>query len=452
MQHRFKQTNRTQLYLLPPSIDEWLPQEHLARFIVQITDALDLSEIVKHYSNNTSGAKAYEPKLLLSLLFYGYATGTFSSRKIERATYDSVAFRYIAANTHPDHDTIAGFRKRFLPQLESLFVQILMIAKEMGLLKVGKVSLDGTKVKANASKHKALSYAHAVKLQKQLEAEVETLMKKAKEADSENENDGLSIPDEIARREDRISVIKEAKEKIEARAEQRYEKEKAFYDEKMKKREEKEKLTGKKTGGKKPKPPSKDPLPKEQINLTDEESRIMKTSGGGFEQCYNAQASVEHDSRLIVHQHVTQNTNDKQEIFPTLTWFSQHPNLKPSDMLADTGYFSEANIKLCEDKNIIPYISLGKEAHNQPLEERFKKEESLPKNPTSLEKMKHRLQTKEGKMIYAKRKSTIETTFGVIKHVMGFRQFMLRGVEKVKGEWNLVCLAYNLKRLHTITG
>ena len=220
----------------------------------------------------------------------------------------------------------------------------------------------------------------------------------------------------------------------------------------MKKREEKEKLTGKKTGGKKPKPPGKDPLPKEQINLTDEESRIMKTSGGGFEQCYNAQASVEHDSRLIVHQHVTQNTNDKQEIFPTLTWFTQHPNLKPSDMLADTGYFSEANIKLCEDKNITPYISLGKEVHNQPLEERFKKEEPLPKNPTSLEKMKHRLQTKEGKMIYAKRKSTIETTFGVIKHVMGFRQFMLRGVGKVKGKWNLVCLAYNLKRLHTITG
>jgi len=452
MQHRFKQINRTQLYLLPPSIDEWLPQDHLARFIVQITDALDLGEIVKHYSNNTSGAKAYEPKLLLALLFYGYATGTFSSRKIEQATYDSVAFRYIAANTHPDHDTIAGFRKRFLPQLESLFVQILMIAKEMGLLKVGKVSLDGTKVKANASKHKALSYAHAVKLQKQLEAEVRTLMKKAKEADSENENDGLNIPDEIVRREDRIAVIKEAKEKIEARIAQRYEKEKAFYDEKMKKREEKEKLTGKKTGGKKPKPPGKDPLPKDQINLTDEESRIMKTSGGGFEQCYNAQASVEHDSRMIVHQHVTQNTNDKQEIFPTLTWFSQHPNLKPSDMLADTGYFSEANIKLCEDKNITPYISLGKEAHNQPLEERFKKEEPLPKNPTSLEKMKHRLQTKEGKTIYAKRKSTIETTFGVIKHVMGFRQFMLRGVEKVKGEWNLVCLAYNLKRLHTITG
>ena len=452
MQHRFKQTNRTQLYLLPPSIDEWLPQDHLARFIVQITDALDLGEIVKHYSNNTSGAKAYEPKLLLALLFYGYATGTFSSRKIERATYDSVAFRYIAANTHPDHDTIAGFRKRFLPQLESLFVQILMIAKETGLLKVGKVSLDGTKVKANASKHKALSYAHAIKLQKQLEAEVKTLMKKAKEADTVNENDGMSIPDEIARREDRIAVIKEAKEKIEARASQRYEKEKALYDEKMKKREEKEKLTGKKTGGKKPKPPGKDPLPKDQINLTDEESRIMKTSGGGFEQCYNAQASVEHDSRLIVHQHLTQNTNDKLEIFPTLKWFIQHPNLKPSDMLADTGYFSEANIKLCEDQKITPYISLGKEAHNQPLEERFKKEEALPKDPTSLEKMKHRLQTKEGKKIYAKRKSTIETTFGVIKHVIGFRQFMLRGVEKVKGEWSLVCLAYNLKRLHTITG
>ena len=252
---------------------------------------------------------AYDPKVLLSLLFYGYATGTFSSRKIERSTYDSVAFRYIAANTHPDHDTIATFRKRFLPQLESLFVQILMISQSSGLLKVGKVSLDGTKVKANASKHKALSYAHATKLQKQLEAEVKTLMQKAKEADNNDENDGISIPDEIARREDRIEVIKEAKEKIEQRATERYEKEEREYQEKITKRKAKEKISGKKPRGKTPKPPTKGPKAKDQVNLTDEESRIMKTSGGGFDQAYNAQASVEHDSRLIVHQHVTQNTN-----------------------------------------------------------------------------------------------------------------------------------------------
>lgn len=210
-----------------------------------MSEQLDISEIVKHYSSGTSGAKAYHPKVLLALLFYGYATGTFSSRKIERATYDSVAFRYIAANTHPDHDTIAYFRKRFLPQLENLFIQILLIAQDAGFLKVGKVSLDGTKIKANASKHKALSYAHAIKLQKQLEVEVATLMKKADEADNEDNNDGMSIPDEIARREDRIKIIKEAKEKIEARAAQRYAKESKEYEEKIKKRKDKEKLTGK---------------------------------------------------------------------------------------------------------------------------------------------------------------------------------------------------------------
>jgi len=451
MAKQYISSNRKQAYLLPPSIDEWLPKEHLARFIIEVTDQLDLSNIHKHYTGN-GGSMPYDPKVLLSLLFYGYATGIFSSRKIERATYDSVAFRYIAANTHPDHDTIANFRKRFLPQLESLFVQILMIAQSAGLLKVGKVSLDGTKIKANASKHKALSYAHAEKLQKQLEAEVKTLMQKAKEADSDDTPDGMSIPDEIARREDRIKVIREAKAKIEQRAKKRYDKEEAEYQEKMDKREAKEKASGKKPRGKIPKPPGRDPKAKDQVNLNDEESRIMKTSGGGFDQAYNAQASVEHDSRLIVHQHITQNSNDKQEIKETLQWFTKYPGLKPPLLLADAGYFSEANIQQCEAKEITPYISFGKEQHNQPLAERFREADPLPQNPTSIEKMKHRLQTPEGKQIYAQRKSTVEPVFGIIKHIMGFRQFMLRGLEKAKGEWNLICIAYNLKRLHTIRG
>jgi len=451
MAKQYINSNRKQAYLLPPSIDEWLPKEHLARFIVEISEQLDLSDIHKEYKG-TGGSMPYDPKVLLSLLFYGYAIGTFSSRKIERATYDSVAFRYIAANTHPDHDTIATFRKHFLPQLESLFVQILLIAQSAGLLKIGKVSLDGTKIKANASKHKALSYAHATKLQEQLEAEVKTLMQKAKEADGDEENDGMSIPDEIARREDRIKIIKEAKVKIEQRAKERYEREEAEHQEKMNRRKAKEKASGKKPRGKTPEPPTKGPKAKDQVNLTDEESRIMKTSGGGFDQAYNAQASVEHDSRLIVHQHITQNTNDKQEIKETLQWFVQYPGLKPPSILADAGYFSEGNIQQCEEKNIIPYISFGKEQHNQPLEERFKEADPLPPNPTSVEKMKHRLQTQEGKEIYAQRKSTVEPVFGIIKHIMGFRQFMLRGLEKAKGEWNLICIAYNLKRLHTIRG
>ena len=443
--------NRQQAYLLPPSIDEWLPQEHLARFIIEIVKELDLSNIHKAYGGQ-GGSKAYHPEVLLSLLFYGYAIGVFSSRKIERATYDSVAFRYIAANTHPDHDTIATFRKRFLSELESLFVQILMVAQSAGFLKVGKVSLDGTKIKANASKHKALSYAYANKLQEQLEAEVRTLMQKAEVADNEDANDGMDIPKELLRREERLKVIKEATAQIEQRAKERYEKEKALYDEKMQKREEKEKLSGKKPKGKLPQEPVNEPKPTDQINLTDDESRIMKTSGGGFEQCYNAQASVEHDSRLIVHQHVTQNTNDKQEIAPTLNWFTNYPELKPPSLLADAGYFSEHNIHQCEDNKVTPYISFGKDQHSQPLEERFKVEEPLSENPTVVEKMKHRLQTKEGKEIYALRKSSVEPVFGVIKHVIGFRQFMLRGFEKAKGEWNLICIAYNLKRLHTMRG
>jgi len=451
MAKHYIDSNRKQAYLLPPSIDEWLPAKHLARFISEVIEHLDLSTIHKHYTGN-GGSKAYHPKVLLGLLFYGYATGTFSSRKIERATYDSVAFRYLSVNTHPDHDTIAHFRKRFLPQLEDLFVQILLIAQSAGFLKVGTISLDGTKMKANASKHKALSYGYANRLQKQLEAEVRVLMQKANEADKDDENDGMDIPDEIARREERLAVIRAAKETIEQRARERYKKEKALYDEKIEKRKAKETLTGRKPRGKPPTPPKEAPRPTDQVNLTDEASRIMKTSGGGFEQCYNAQASVEHDSRLIVHQHLTQNTNDKHEMAPTLQWFATHPELKPSSLLADAGYFSESNVVMCEQEEVMPYISFGKEQHNQPLEVRFKKEDPPPENPTPVAAMKHRLQTKEGKAVYAQRKSTVEPVFGIIKQVMGFRQFMLRGLEKVKGEWNLVCIAYNLKRLHTMMG
>ena len=448
---QFVASNRNQPFLMPPSIEEWLPQKHLARFIVEIVQQLDLTSIYKHYSGQ--GKDAYDPKAMLSLLFYGYATHTFSSRKIERATYDSVAFRYIAANTHPDHDTIANFRKRFLPQIEDLFVQILMFARETGVLKVGKVSLDGTKVKANASKHKALSYGHIKKLEAQLKAEVQTLLTKAAQADNTQNDDGMDIPEEIARREDRLQAIAQAKQKIEERAKVRYKKEHKLYEEKMKKRKEKEELTGKKPRGKVPKEPTGEVKDKDQVNLTDEESRIMKTSGGGFEQCYNAQASADHESRLILHRHVTQNGNDKQEMAPAIKWYEIHTELKPSVALnADAGYFSEENIKLCVKHDITPYISFGKEQHNQPLEERLREADPLPDNPTDIERMKHRLQTLEGKAIYAERKSVIEPIFGIIKHIMGFRQFMLRGFKKVQGEWNLVCMAYNLKRLHTIMG
>lgn len=449
MSKQFISSNRRQAYLLPPSLDDWLPQEHLSRFILEILEQLDLNSIYKHYQGQ-GGKKAYRPEVLLSLLFYGYATGTFSSRKIEAATYDSIAFRFLSANTHPDHDTIANFRQRFLVEIEELFITILLIAKDMKMLKLGKVSLDGTKIKANASKSKALSYAHIQRLEEQLRQEVRTLLQQAEEIDEIENDEEMDIPAELARREDRLEAIKEAKRKIEQRAKERHDKEIAVHEKKMQQRRDKEKKSGKKSRGPAPSLPTLQIKGSDQVNLTDEESRIMLVSGGGFQQSYNAQASVEHDSRLIVHQHLTQHVADKQEIVPTLQYFDKHIELRPEELLADAGYMSEANVEACEKANITPYISLRKERHNQTLQERSEPADPLPENPTALQKMRHRLQTKEGKAIYALRKSTIETVFGVIKHVIGFRQLLLRGLQKAKGEWSLVCLAYNLKRMHTI--
>jgi len=449
MTKKFKGTNRDQGFLLPPNINDWLPQKHMARYIVDIVEQLDMSAIYKEYSSK--GNRGYDPRMLLALIFYGYATGIFSSRKLENATYDSVAFRFISANSHPDHDTIANFRQRFLKELSNLFIQILAIAQESGVLKIGTISLDGTKIKANASKHKALSYKHACALEKQLQEEVAKLLEKAQESDNSAIDEGINIPEEIQRREDRLKVIEAAKLKIEARAKERYEQEQKIYKAKVDARDDYEDKNNKKPRGRAPVAPKEGPKDKEQVNLTDEASRIMPTSGGGFIQAYNTQASVEHDSLLIVHNHVTQHTNDKQEIEPTLQYFEKHPQLKTTNLLADAGYFSEANTQRCEEASITPYISLGKEKHNQTLEERFKESEALPKDPTVVEKLHHRLQTIEGKAIYSQRKYKIEPIFGVIKHVMGFRQFMLRGFEKAQGEWNLICIAYNLKRLFKIS-
>jgi len=447
---QFISANRQQAYLLPPSLDEWLPQKHLSRFILEIVEQLDLTGIYKEYQGQ-GGKRAYRPEVLLSLLFYGYATGTFSSRKIEAATYDSIAFRFISANTHPDHDTIANFRQRFLVEIEELFVDVLLIAKDMKMLQLGKVSLDGTKLKANASKSKALSYAHIQRLEEQLRQEVQTLLQRAEEVDELERDEEIDIPAELERREDRLEAIKEAKRKIEQRAKERLDTEKEKHDKKMQQRHVKEKKSGKKLRGPTPALPTLEIKGTDQVNLTDAESRIMLVSTGGFQQSYNAQASVEHDSRLIVHQHLTQHAVDKQEIVPTLQFFDEHTDLKPKVLLADAGYMSEANVEACDQANITPYISLRKERHNQTLQERFRPADPLPENPTALEKMRHRLQTKEGKAIYALRKSTVETVFGIIKHVIGFRQLLLRGYKKTKGEWSLVCLAYNLKRMHTLS-
>lgn len=446
----FQIPDRQTPYIFPASPDDWLPPDHLARFVVEVVENLDVGSIVNAY--NARGKQAYHPRLLLALLFYGYATGMYSSRKIERATYDSVAFRYISGDMHPDHDTIATFRKRFLPELGSLFVQILQIAHEMNFLNLGTVSLDGTKIKANASKHSALSWEYANKIEEQLKNEVAELLRKAEESDNEFVPDGLDIPEELSRREDRLAAIAKAQKEITRRAQERYQEEQAEYEKKMAARDEKARSSGKKARGKEPTPPKDDgPGKADQVNLTDSDSRIMRVPGGGFDQCYNAQAGVDVESMLIITHNVTQNPNDKRELEPFLDAVEALPEElgKVSSILADAGYYSEANVKSAAGDSIDPYICTSREQHNQSLSERFSYEKPVA-SQDPLTQMKNRLKTLEGRELYAMRKSTVEPVFGVIKAVMGFRQFLLRSIESVKGEWNLVCIAWNLKRLHAL--
>jgi transposase len=451
MTPKFIPTNRDQQYLFPPSIQDWLPEEHLARFVVDIVSQLNLQPLAETYAGK--GFKAYHPEILLSLLFYGYATGVFSSRKIEQATYDSVAFRFISANTHPDHDTIANFRKRFLKQLKPLFVQILMLAREMGLLKIGKVSLDGTKIKANASKHHALSWGHACKIEQQLRAEVEELIRLAEQADSKKIPDGMDIPKELYRRQDRLQAIAEAKTKIEERAAERYAREQKEHEEKIAARQTKAEATRKKPRGPEPKPPEQGPQKKDQVNLTDEESRIMPSSDKGFTQAYNAQAAVDVGTMIIVESHISQAPNDKQEITPALASLNTLPEKlgKVDTMLADAGYFSKDNVASCEKSEIDSFIPPNREKHNQPLTARFSDPEPLPEDADTIDRMRHKLKTVEGRKVYAQRKSTIEPVFGIIKHVLGFRQFFLRGLEAVSAEWTLVSIAWNIKRMFAMS-
>lgn len=446
----FVTIDRDTPYLLPPSVQDYLPEDHLARFVVEIVDQLDMRGILGVYAGK--GKKPYHPAMLVALLFYGYATGSFSSRKLEKATYDSIAYRYICANTHPDHDTIAAFRKRFLKELEGFFVQILLIGQAMGLVKLGTVSLDGTKIKANASKHKALSWAHAKRLEAQLQAEVEELMRLAEEADRESLPEEMDIPGELKRREQRLARIAAAKAEIQARERERFEREQAAYEAKLARRKEKEARSGKKPGGREPKAPSNEPKDKDQVNLSDGDSRIMP-SHEGFVQSYNAQAAVDEATHLIVAQHLTQQPNDKQEVAPTVERLQQLPEAlgQAEILLADTGYFSETNIHICESNGLLPYIPQARQGHNTPLHERFA-DLPAPRQPSAVEAMRHRLQTREGKATYGRRKATVETVFGIIKEVLGFRQFLLRGLDKVSGEWSLVCIGWNLKRLHALTG
>ena len=438
--------DRDQMMLMPPSIREWLPDDHLAVFIGDIVDGLDLTPIEQEYRG--SGKRAYNPRILLSLLFYGYSTGLFSSRKIETATYDSVAFRYLSGDTHPDHDTIVYFRQRFLSQIKQLFIQILLIAREMGVLKVGTVAIDGTKIKANASKHKAMSWKYACRLEKQLKREIAQLLKKAEETDTKEKEQELDIPEEIRFRKQRLAKIAEAKKAIEERAAERHQKAVARWEERKKQRRERQNKDGMKPRGKKPsKPRNTGPEDKDQYNFTDPDSRIMK-SHGSFEQCQNAQAAVDISSLMVVGTGLTNTSVDFRELLPTLEDVTNNIG-KPGSVLADGGYYSEENVKGCKKRNVEAYIAVGREKHNKPLKERSRKRPPHSFSPLRKEMWK-KVKSEDGKEIYRNRMFTVEAVFGIIKHIVGFRQFSMRGISKAVGEWDLVCLAYNLKRLHQL--
>jgi len=446
----FRSIDRLTGFLMPPSVDEWLPETHLARFVVEVIDGLNLSALSKSYRG--SGSASYHPAVLLSLLVYGYATGVFSSRKLERATHDSAAFRFVAANDHPDHDTIATFRRRFLKEIEALFVQVLLLAREIGVLKMGTVALDGTKIHANASRHSALSHEHAGKIQAQLKAEVAALLAKAEAADQADIPDGMSLPEELARREKRLETLAAARATIEARAKERFEREQADCQAKAAAREEKAAATGKNPRGGPLQPPVEGPLPTDQVNLTDAASRIMPAAGGGFERCYNAQAVVAAGSLLVVATDVVQAASDKQQLQPMLNKVTALPAAlgEVQTPLADNGYFSAANVAARSATTIAPLIAMAREAHHPALDERFATAPSAPENPTPLEAMAHRLQTPDGKTLYALRKQVPEPVFGIIKSVLGFRQFLLRGIDRVRGEWSLVTMAWNMKRMFVL--
>lgn len=446
---KFIGAQREQRQLLPYDLDDWLPENHLARFIAEIVNRLNFKSVYQGYKG--VGSTPYDPKLLLGLLFYGYATGVFSSRKIEQATYDSVAFRYLSGNHHPDHDTIANFRKSYLAEIRNWFKEILLIGQELGLLKIGNIYIDGTKIQANASRHKALSYDYMQRLEKQLETEIEQLLDLAARADEKEPALDLDLPQEIVRREQRLAKIQAAKEVVEQRTQDRYLKEKQEYDERMNRRREQQEKTGRKPRGKAPAPPNAKPKASDQYNFTDPQSRIMKTAHG-FDQCYNSQAVV-NDDMIIVGAYSNAHVNDKQEFIPCIESVPPELAAQIETAVADAGYFSAENVTQGHQKEVTPLIATGREKHNTFLAETLSSEDSAPPaspdlNP--LHQLQRQLKSKDGKTTYSKRKQTVEPVFGVIKEILGFRRFSLRGAAETDGEWGLVCTAYNLKRFFNL--
>jgi transposase len=447
----FKPCERDQLFLLPPNMREWLPEGHLAYFIVDLVEQMDLSEILQHYEKNEDGTfKAptgqppYDPRMMTGLVLYGYAVGVVGSRKIETACEEDLAFRIIAGNQRPDHDTIAEFRRVHLKALENLFVQVLMICAEAGLVKLGHVAIDGTKVKANASKHKAMSYERMTEKEAELRQEVAVLLAKGQAVDVEEDQRygkhrrGDEWPAELARKEDRLKKIREAKKVVEERA-----KAKAIAEGRLT-------ADGKavEKPGKKPTDPPGTPEGKDQYNFTDPESRIMKNSDKAFVQAYNCQAGADAEHQIIVARDVTPQTNDKEQALPITAQVKANTGQTPGQASYDAGYFSDTQVTGVERTGVDVYCSPDRLKHGENLP---KARGRMPKGITTIDRMRRKVRTERGRDTYSLRKETIEPVFGQIKN-KGLRQFLLRGLEKVKGEWSLWCTGHNLTKLWRIKG
>jgi transposase len=459
MPARFVNIDRDTPLLLAPNLREWVPDNHLCHFIVDAVTELDLRQV--KVNQRGCGSEQYPPSMLMALIIYSYASGVFGSRRIEQATFDNVPTRLTCADTHPDHDTICTFRRENKALVNEAFVKVLAMAQELKFLKVGQitVAVDGTKVMANASKHSAVSYERAGQRIEQLEMEVAQLMAKAEAADSTPLEEGLTIPEEVTRRQERKAQLARARTQIQARAKARALKEQAAYEEKLSQRQERQ-AEGRKVTGPVPQPPKSQPGPNDQYNFTDPESRIMKAGNGDhFEQAYNAQAAVEVESRLIVGQRVSDAANDKEQLVPTVAAIPEGMG-SVAAVLTDSGFYSQAAVKEVESveggegSGTKVYAAVEKTSHHrtvQDLEKKPEPEAPAPEAPVA-EVMKHRLRTREGKAKYKLRQQTVEPVFGIIKSVMGFRRFLLRGLEKVSIEWTWVSLAYNLKRMHRMQG
>lgn len=453
MSRKFQRANYEESLNQTVRLGDVLPGNHLARFVVDIIAQLDLSEVYERYA--PVGGAAIAPEVLLGLLFYGYVTGTFSSRKIEKATYENIPMRYIAGGLHPDHDTIAHFRKQFLVEIQGLFVQILLLAQAAGILQMGNISLDGSKIHADASKSHAVSYKRLIELEVQLKQEVRELFELGERSDQGEIRvpEGMVVENEIAIRQERLLNLAKAKAVLEERAKGRFAAEQAEYEAKVSEREEKVTRHRHKPKGRPPQPPEDSgPGEGDQYNFTDPQSRIMKNSQNtGYDQHYNVQVAVDQKSMLIVAQALSNHPNDKQEAAPTLDALA-HGVGKPQAVALDNGYFSKATIRACEQRGIEAYIATGREAHHRDWHTFFQQQPEEPTCDASPKvKMAYKLQTEIGQAIYRLRKSTVEPVIGIIKEALGFRQFSLRGLQAVAGEWCLVCLAFNLKRMYTLS-